>query len=348
MPATKKRTNSPALAIAHEINTAMGKEVLKRGTDSDFAIRRIPSGSLTIDRITGGGFVAGRHVELYGDESGGKSYVAYRTMALAQSRGEVCALIDPEHSYDSEWFAHLGGDPNELLLEQPDDAEDAVASMMLLAQKRIGVCTLDSIASLVTKEEMGKDPREGDDRVASQARMMSRALRRITTSNRSTLFIWTNQEMMQVGIMFGNPKATKGGRSMRYYATTRIEMRRQQKVTKKRPVASREKLVQQDRPIGHWVQVRAEKEKSTKPYGQGSFIFDTENGCIDEFSEILQLGLEDKLITRSDNTFTYEGIETTVKGDRGRFRKAIMEDDDLYNELVDAIEDQTIQLTRVD
>lgn len=337
-----------AQEIANEVNLALGRVVLKPSSDPSFQQGKVSSGSLTIDRITGGGFLRGRHVELYGDESGGKSYIAYMTMALAQARGEVCALIDPEHSYDADWFAHLGGDPEQLLLEQPETAEDAVSAMMLLAQKEISICTLDSIASLVTREEMSKDPREGDDRVASQARMMSRALRRITTSNRTTLFIWTNQEMMNVGMSFGNPKTTKGGRSMRYYATARIELRRSTKVTKKKKVANREKLVEQERPVGHWVQARAEKEKSTKPYGQGAFIFDTERGEIDLFSEILQLGLEDRLIERSDNTFTYDGVDGKVTGTRASFKKRIMEDEDLLDEIVQAIEDETIQLTRMD
>jgi recombination protein RecA len=203
MAKKKKRPGqvSRVESIRNTVNELMDKPVLRLGGDEYFKPVKIPTGSLSIDRITGGGFTTGRHIELFGHYSAGKSYVGLKTIALAQRRGGICALVDPEKVFDPEWFAHLGGIPDELLLFQPEkewNAEDAVGVMMILADlvddEKVEIVMIDSIASMVTQEEMSKDPRAGDDRVASQARMMSRAMRRITTMNKKTLFIWTNQE----------------------------------------------------------------------------------------------------------------------------------------------------------
>lgn len=305
-----------------------------------------------VDRITGGGFSLGRHVEIYGDESACKSYIAYRTIALSQQRGNLCALIDPEHSFDSEWFAHLGGSPGDLMISHPKDAEDAIGGMMLLCNNAeslgVEVIMIDSIAALVTKQEMAKDPRE-DDPIATQARMMSRALRRITAVNRRTLFLWTNQRRMQIGITFGNPNTTPGGKAMRFYASTRLEMVKAEKIKTNRRVAKRGKLVSAPVVTGYWVQARAEKEKTTRPFQQQSFIFDTDKLEIDLPSEIIQLGLEDGLIERSGLTYSYEDIDGEVwSGNQAKFSKLIRNNPGLQDELVSAIQDETLQLAKVD
>src|SRR5215831_19017422 len=190
---SKKRSSSQAAQVMAEINAVLKLEEgdgLRLGSDSYFTIERIPTGSLVLDRITGGGFALGRHYELYGDENSGKSTIAYMTLALSQQRGKLCAVIDPEHSFDNERFEFLGGDPTQLLIQHPETAEDAVAVMMMLArlvhEQKIEAILIDSVSSLLTMDEKVKDPRE-EDRVAAQARMMSRALRRITAANKKTL-----------------------------------------------------------------------------------------------------------------------------------------------------------------
>lgn len=197
-PVKKKKRNSRAAALAAEINATLKLEnPVRLGSDSYFTITRVPTGSLVMDRITGGGWALGRHYELFGDESVGKSTILYMTLVLAQQRGEMCAMVDPEHSFDNERFEFLGGDPDEILLQHPKTAEEAVAVMMLLAShaetEDLGIVGIDSVASLVTTDEHKKDPRD-EDRIGAQARMMSKALRRITTVNKKTLFLWTNQE----------------------------------------------------------------------------------------------------------------------------------------------------------
>lgn len=339
---------SIAASIAHEINSALGTDI-RLGSDPYFRIERIPTGSLVMDRVLGGGFALGRHYELFGDESACKSYITYRTMAASQQAGNFCALIDPEHSFDPAWFEFLGGDPDSLILSQPDKAEDAVAAMMVLAKKAgeglpLQVVGIDSVASLVPREEMEKDPRE-EDRIGGQARMMSRALRRITTVNKKTLFIWTNQERTNIGIRFGNPKTTSGGRALRYYATGRIEMRRGTKVTAKKKVAAGTKLVDREVTIGRWIQVRGEKEKSTNPYREGTFIFNARMNSIDIASEIVTLGLEDGLIERTaSGWFSYTDLEDKEwKLTEKRFMKMLRENEDVQQELVSVIADNTIR-----
>jgi recombination protein RecA len=275
----------------------------------------------------------------------GKSYVVYRTMALSQQRGNLVAIVDPEHSFDNDRFKFLGGDPRELMGFHPRNAEEAVAVMMILAkyasEREVEVVAVDSVSSLVPREELQTDPRE-EDRMAAQARMMSRALRRLTTVNEKMLFLWTNQERENVGIRFGNPRTTSGGRALRFYATGRIEFRRGTKVMGKRRRARGEKLVEAEVPVGRWTQVRVEKDKSTIPGREGAFVFDYGMKMIDPASEILQLGLEDGLIERSGNRFSYVDIDDRYwAGTRKQFANFIYNDTDLRQELEVAIDDVT-------
>jgi recombination protein RecA len=340
----KVKTAHRASTLVTEINAELGSNVLL-GSDQYFTIERIPTGSLVMDRITGGGFALGRHYELFGDENSGKSYILYRTMALSQQRGNLCAIVDPEHSFDNDRFEFLGGNADEVLAFHPTTAEDAIAVMMLLGkhakQRDIEIVGIDSVSSLIPGEEFRNDPRE-EDRMAAQARMMSRALRRLTAVNEKMLFIWTNQERENVGIRFGNPKTTSGGRALRFYATGRIEFRRGSKVMGKRKRARAEKLVEAEVPVGRWTQVRQEKDKSTKPGREGAFIFDYDLKMIDPISEILQLGLEDGLIERHGNNFSFTDMDgRTWTGMRSRFANMIRGNEELYEELRSAIADET-------
>ena len=346
MPVKKK---SRAAALASAINNALKlEEGIKLGSDPFFEITRIPTGSLVMDRVCGGGFALGRHYELYGDESVGKSYIVYRTMALSQRRGNLCAVVDPEHSFDSERFRFLGGNPSELLIQHPQTAEEAVAVMMMLAkaakEEQLEIVGIDSVSSLVTTDEAGKDPRE-EDRIGAQARMMSKALRRITTVNKKTLFLWTNQERTDIGVRFGNPKVTSGGRALRYYATGRVEFRRGSVVKQKAKRARAGKLVETDVSVGRWVQVRVVKDKSTSPGREGAFVFDYRLKKISPAYEVIQLGLEDGLIDRTANGwYSYTDLEDHEwKGTEKRFTGWLNKNDDLRAELEAVIRDNTEQ-----
>jgi recombination protein RecA len=346
----RQGTLSKAAALANQLNDELGINV-RLGNDPYFEIVRIPTGSLVLDRITGGGFALGRHVELYGDEHVGKSYVALKTMALAQQRGKICALVDPEHAFDPEWFAYMGGIPDELLTFHPTKAEDAVAVMMLLAKhaenEDVEVITVDSVTSLVPLEETDKDPRE-EPRIAGQARMMSRALRRITTVNHKTLFIWINQLRTDVGLKFGNPNVTTGGKALRYYATTRVSMHRGTQVRTPRLKAVGGKLQKKEVQTGRWVQCRVEKDKSTTPYGEGSFLFNNDLGRIDDAYEILQLALEDEIVEWTGKMVRYVDLEDREwRGYERKFIDYLRNEEDLRNEILAEVRDNTIRLARL-
>lgn len=340
-----KGKRSQAAHIMQEINSTLKKPVLKLGNDPWFEVIRIPSGSLVIDRITGGGFPLGRHIELFGDESVGKTLTMYRTMALSQQRGNVCALIDPEHAFEAKWFRHLGGKPKELLLMWPETGEEAVEAMMLLFKQQIEVLGVDSVASLATKEESVRSP---DDKamVASQARFMSANLRRLTTYNEKTLVLWMNQNRTKIGTFFGNPTTQPGGRALRFYDTARIELKRGERIkTKGKKVNTKSKVVASDIQTGYWVYAKAHKNKVSREGMEGTFAFDSKRGEIDLLSEIIQLGLEDGLITRRDRTFTYlDYDEFEWSGPESKFRKMLRENKNLQNELIECIEERTLEL----
>lgn len=354
MAVKKKRTKERSLsqAIAAEINSLMGAPVMTVASDPELAVVKIPTPSLVVNRITGGGFALGRHVELFGDPNVGKSTIMYGTMALSQQRGNLCGLIDPEGVFDTEWFSHLGGFPDELLYSRPANAEEIIGGMRLLIEKAvegapIEIVGVDSQAAMVTKEQYEKDPRE-EERVASQARMMSRALRVLTMRNRRLLFIWTNQLRSNIG--FGSvyqPHVTTGGRAMSFYATTRLEFKKTGAFEEPGKRASKGELKSTKIRKGDWIQVKSQKEKASRPYQQGSYIFRTDLGGIDLASEVIHLGLEDEIITKSGKDYIYDGIDGQRRGTLSDWRKHLADDDELRDEIIDAINDQTYELARV-
>jgi len=347
----KSGTRSRAYSIVQEINSILGSPVLRLGNDSYFEVVRIPTGSHTLDRVTGGGWPLGRHIEIYGDEAACKSYLCYRAMALSQSRGNLCAVIDAEHTFDYEWFEQLGGRADELLTAQPKIAEDGIEAMMvLLGRGDVEIITVDSIASLSTKQEASRAPSETAV-LATQARFMSQNLRRLTTMNEKTVVLWTNQKRSKIGVFFGNPDTTPGGRAMPYYATVRIELKRAEQVKAKKAVATKGKLSDKDVQVGNWVLVKNKKNKSGMPYMEGSFIFDNKAGEIDETSELIQLGLEDGIVKAKGSgpvktVYSYEDYDGEIwEGNFKQFKKFFREYPDLKQELVECVQEETLNLS---
>lgn len=341
----KRRRLSTAAAVKERVNAQMEGEVVGLASDPRFQIKRIPSGSLVIDRITGGGFPLGRHVELFGDYHAGKSTVAYMTIVLAQKAGLICAVIDSEGSFDEAYFVSLGGNLDDLLIFRPKTAERLIKVLQLFVTEDednpgVDVVLVDSVASLLPQEELAKDVEEGDDRTAGRARMMSRTLRRVTAMNDDTLFIWTNQLIDKIGAYGGT--TTPGGRALRHYASVRIEFKKLDRLKKSRKTVKKAKVQKSDVPVGHWVAVRAEKQKTTRPELQSMFLYDYERSMIDPEYEIIHLGLEDGLIVRRGNTFYYEdsdGVEWS--GTEVVFRKLLRKNEEIREELVWAIQEQS-------
>jgi recombination protein RecA len=336
---------SPSATLVQAINGALKTDAIGLANDPRFQIQRVPIGILTLERITGGGFPRGRHVELFGDEATAKSYTAYRTMALAQERGEICALIDGEKVYDGEWFEHCGGDPNKLVYYRPRTGEELIEVLMLFAEgdsevQNISVCTIDSVASILPKEELEKRPTDGDDRTASRARLMSRMLRRVTTVNDDTLFLWTNQIIDKIGGYGGT--ITPGGRALKFYASVRVEMKKEMKEKRKRKVYVKGKEVEKPVVVGQWVICRAEKQKTARPGQEGMFFFDYETRRIDREREIVTLGLQDGLIESHGKKLIYtDSTGHEWDGQEATFLRWLREEDDLAEELEWAIGENT-------
>ena len=350
MPVKKKRSKQRNLAhdLMNEINSALESPVIKLASDPDLEIIKVPTPSLVINRITGGGMALGRHVELYGDPNTGKSTIMYGTMALSQQRGNLCGLVDPEGVFDAAWFRHLGGFPDELLYARPDTAEEIIGSLRVMVEKAvegapIEIVGIDSQSAMVTKEQVEQPPNK-DERVASQARMMSRALRLLTTRNKKLLFIWTNQLRSNIG--FGSqfqPHVTSGGRAMSFYATTRLEFKKTGGVTQSGRQAEKGEMKTKQVKVGDWIQIKSQKEKTSRPYQQGSYIFRTDVGRIDLASEVIHLGLEDGIIEKTGNQWVYESVDgETYKGDLKFWNRLLSEDEAINAELIDAINDQTM------
>jgi recombination protein RecA len=346
------RKMSAAKRIAARVNAQLGETVVGVASDPRFTIERVPIGSLTMERITGGGFPRGRHVELFGDFSSAKSYVAYMTMALAQERGEVCALIDAERVFDEAWFRYLGGDPEQLLIFRPKTTEKVIKTLQLFAQNDddnpgADIVVIDSVASLLPREELEKDVDEGDDRTAGRARSMSRLLRRVTAVNDKTLFLWTNQYIDKVSGYGG--VTTPGGRALKFYTSIRVEMRVLEREKKERVVVRKGKRVKAPVVVGRWVGIRADKNKTASPEMESMFYFDYEQKRIDREREIITLGLLDGLIERRGDTFYFtdsEGEEHS--GVERTFRRILEENEEVREELEWAISENSASVEEDD
>lgn len=334
------------------VNSQMKSNVITMASDNAFKLQRVPTGSLVIDRLTRGGLARGRHVELFGDFMVCKSLIAYQTLALAQKRGEVCALVDGENVFDADWFTELGGDPKQLMMaEKGENANTLGNALRLMIQRTdeirgVDIILIDSVASLLPREEEEHDHEAGDARVASLARLMSLLLRQLTMSNKGTLFIWTNQWRDKISRIPGL-KSTPGGRSLGFYASTRIEMMTGEKEYEEIEVVNKGKIGKRKRVRGRWVNCTLEKEKTgARPFDSRSFMIDFESRKPDLAREIIDIGMEDGLVVRHGDYFTFlddqrvHGINRAVK--------LINEDEEMRAVLINCIEEQTALLAAGD
>lgn len=355
--ARKSLAISPAEEIRLRINLQMHGDVLNKGSDVRYSIQRVPSGSLVIDRLTGGGFARGRHSLLYGDFMAGKSLIVYQTLALAQARGEVCALVDGEHVFDEAWFKAVGGDPDALLLYEPENANQLGNVLKLFIDRAaevrpVDIVGIDSVASMLPKEELDYDMEsESDVRVGSLARLMSLLLRQVTTMNDQTVFLWTNQWRDKISRIPGL-KSTPGGHALGFYASTIIEMMQGDKETDKADVPYKGAMVARKRVNGRWVNCTLKKEKTGgRPEDSMSFMLDYNTRRIDREREIIDLGMHDDLIVRKGDYYEItpvddEGLAIRTHGIKRAVDK--LRDEALNDWLVSCIEEQTAALFEVE
>ena len=284
------------VALAN-IEKQFGKGSLMRlGDEAAVPIAAIPTGSIALDVALGiGGIPRGRVTEIYGPESSGKTTVALHIVAEAQRAGGTAAFIDAEHALDPTYAQALGGDINELLVSQPDNGEQALEiADMLIRSNAIDVVVVDSVAALTPRAEI--EGEMGDSHVGLQARLMSQALRKIAgslhRSNTSAIFI--NQLREKIGVMFGSPETTPGGRALKFYSSVRLDVRRI------------ETLKDGTDAVGNRVRVKVVKNKVAPPFRQAEFDIIYGVGISREGS-LIDLGVEEGIVRKAGAWYTYEG-----------------------------------------
>jgi recombination protein RecA len=294
--ATLDRDKALDMALA-QIDKQFGKgSVMRLGDSAAQAIKVIPTGSIALDIALGiGGLPRGRVIEVYGPEASGKTTVALHAVANAQAAGGIAAFIDAEHALDPEYARAIGVDTDALLVSQPDTGEQALEiADMLIRSGALDVIVIDSVAALVPRAEI--EGEMGDSHVGLQARLMSQALRKITgaLNNSGTTAIFINQLREKVGVVYGSPEVTTGGRALKFYASVRLDVRRI------------ETLKQGTDAVGSRVRVKVVKNKVAAPFKQAELDllwgtgFSREGGLIDA-------GVEQGFIRKSGAWYTYEG-----------------------------------------
>lgn len=308
-----------------QIEKQFGKgSIMKLGENEVQKIATIPSGSLALDVALGiGGYPRGRVIEIYGPESSGKTTVALHAIAEAQRQGGQAAFIDAEHALDPNYARALGVDIEELLLSQPDTGEQALEiAEALVRSGAVDIIAVDSVAALVPKAEI--EGEMGDAHVGLQARLMSQALRKlsgaINKSNATAIFI--NQIREKVGVMFGNPETTPGGRALKFYSSVRLEVRRA------------ETLKQGNEIVGNRARIKVVKNKVAPPFKQAEVDIMYGEGISKE-GEILDIGSELDIVTKSGAWYSYHD-ERLGQG-RENAKIFLKENEDIMNEIHDAI-----------
>ena len=334
----KKEENTEALNPQQEklkaLQAAMSKiekdfgkgSIMRMGDEHTEHVDVIPTGSIGLNAALGvGGYPKGRIVEIYGPESSGKTTLAIHAIAEAQKAGGIAAFIDAEHAFDRFYAAKLGVDVDNLYISQPDNGEQALEiADQLIRSAAIDIIVIDSVAALTPKKEIEGDM--GDSAVGLHARLMSQALRKVTSTiaKTNTTCIFINQLREKIGIMFGNPETTTGGNALKFYASVRLDIRR---------VTS---IKDGDQVIGNQVRVKVVKNKVAPPFRKAEFEITFGEG-ISKLGEIVDLGVEYGIIKKSGSWFSYQDAKLAQGRDA---TKQLLKDNP---ELADELEAQIMQ-----
>ena len=314
-------------AAMAKIEKDFGKgSIMKLGDEKIENVEVIPTGSIALNAALGvGGYPKGRIIEIYGPESSGKTTLAIHAIAECQKAGGIAAFIDAEHAFDRFYAEKLGVDIDNLWISQPDNGEQALEiADQLIRSSAIDILVVDSVAALTPKKEIEGDM--GDNNVGLQARLMSQALRKLTStiSKTNTTCIFINQFREKIGVMFGNPETTTGGNALKFYASVRLDIRR---VTA---------IKDGDQVIGNMTRVKVVKNKVAPPFRKAEFEIMFGEG-ISKVGEILDLGVEYGIIQKSGSWFSYNGSRLAQGRDAS---KALLRDNP---ELCDELEAQIME-----
>ncbi len=310
-----------------KIEKDFGKgSIMKLGEQAVEPVEVIPTGSIGLDAALGvGGFPRGRIIEIFGPESSGKTTLAIHAMAEAQKAGGIAAFIDAEHAFDPFYAKKLGVDTDNLFMSQPDNGEQALAiAQQLIASAAVDIVVIDSVAALTPKAEIEGDM--GDNKVGLQARLMSQALRKLTSTiaKSKTCCIFINQLREKIGVMFGNPETTTGGNALKFYASVRLDIRKSSAIK------------DGDEVVGNLVKVKVVKNKVAPPFRKAEFEITFGEG-ISRAGEIVDLGVAYKIIEKSGSWFSYGGSK--LAQGRDAVKQVIKDNPELADEISAKIAD---------
>ena len=323
LAAARKRNLDLALS---QIQKDFGENAIMRlGDNAKMEVDVIPTGNLLIDRALGvGGFARGRIVEIYGPESSGKTTLTLTAIAQAQKSGGLAAFIDVEHALDPQYAARLGVNLDDLLVSQPSSGEEALQICEALVRSNaIDVIVVDSVAALVTKQEL--EGEIGDSTVGAQARLMSAALRKLTSfiSKARTVCIFTNQIREKIGVMFGNPETTPGGRALKFYASVRVDIRRIGQIKGSDGVIA-----------GNRTKIKVVKNKVAPPFTECEFDIMYNEG-ISSVGSLLDLATEYDIIQKRGSWISYNGSQ--IAQGRVADKEALKSNPELYAEIEEQV-----------
>ncbi len=305
--------------------------ILRMGDEHRVDVDVIPTGNLLIDRALGvGGFPRGRIVEVYGPESSGKTTLTLTAIAQAQAKGGLAAFIDVEHALDPQYAKRLGVNLDDLLVSQPNSGEEALQICETLVRSNaIDIIVLDSVAALVTKQELSGEI--GDSVVGVQARLMSAAMRKLTAmiSKARTCCIFTNQIREKIGVMFGNPETTPGGRALKFFASVRVDIRRTSAIKGS-----------DGSVLGNRTKIKVVKNKVAAPFAEAEFDIMFNEG-ISSVGSLLDLAIEYGLILKRGSWFSYNG-EQLAQG-RDAAKEALKNDEKLYAEVEEKVKEALVK-----
>ncbi len=329
-PGTEEKRQKALQAAVEQIEKNYGKGSIMRMAEGDIAaVPGIPTGALSLDLALGGaGIPRGRICELYGPEGSGKTTLALHIVANAQKGGGVAAFIDAEHAMDPTWARKLGVDLEQLLISQPSTGEEAMEICeMLVRSNAVDVIVVDSVAALIPKAEI--EGEMGDQHVGLQARLMSQAMRKLVgvISRSRTCVIFINQIRMKIGVMFGNPETTPGGRALKFYSSVRLDIRRVSTIK------------EGEDAVGNHVRARVVKNKVAPPFKKAEFDIMFENGISAE-GDLIDLAIEHGIVAKQGSWFSCGDVR--LGQGRSNAIEFLKENSDLQQEIRQAVLDRVM------